>query len=289
MKHVPLSKVLVSLIVLSLAGCFGGADEEGGNPLKPPAGNNGSGARPISPGLYAADYSLLDSARAGWESEFTLDSSGDFRHFLIVGNEPVGDTRGRWFQRDSNLFFGGVTESYIDPSGFFLESYSIEDDTNAVREITDTSFIRKEWTLLRQKPYWVAYRKKPVERLRDGTYEYSRGVEVPAADTSADSTDTMTVRIRITFDGAGFLYSYSEDTLEAFQAKAEWYQLGSVLGTERNSSRSYIDSLGAFEEWDSLPGALLQRVRMISDTSFQLWSPGGILSAPAWDEYRRVP
>jgi hypothetical protein len=292
MKHVPLSQALVSLFVLSLAGCFGGADEEAGNPLDPGPAGQGSNTRSLSPGLYTADYSLLDTARQGWESEFTLDSSGGFRHFLIVQNEPVGDTRGRWIQRDSNLFFSQVTESYMDQNtGFFPEGYSIEDDTNAVREITDTSFIRKEWTLLRQKPYWVAYRKKSVGALEDGTYEYARDVVVPSSDTGAgaDTADTVTVRIRLSFDSEGFLYSYNEDTLETFQAKAQWYQFGSVLATEENSGRSYIDSLGAFDEWSSIPGALLQRIRMVSDTSFQLWSPGSFFTEPAWDEYRRVP
>lgn len=287
MKHIPLTKAAVPLLVLALAGCFGGADEEAGNPLKPGKGGEGSGSLLLSPGLYAADYSLLDSARQGWESEFTLDSSGGFRHILFVQNDPVGDTRGRWFQRDSSLYFSQVTESYMDPnSGFFPAGYSIEDDTNAIREVTDTSFIRKEWTLLRQKPYWVTYRKKSVGTLADGAYEYARDVVVPASDTGSD---TVTVRVRLTFDGGGFLYSYDEGGQEIFQARARWFQLGTVLGTEENSSRSYIDSLDAFGEWDSLPGALLQRIRMVSDTAFQLWSPGDFFTLPTWDEYRRMP
>lgn len=282
MKKPALSLIAVLGFALSLAGCFGGEDGAPTAPITPNDTNKVS-ARKLSPGLYVGDYSPFsaDTTRR-WESEFTLAADGGFRFYWVINNEPIGDIRGKWFQKDSSVHFNGITESFVNQNtGFFGPGEPVEDDTNSIRDITDSSFTRKEWTLLRQKPYWVSYKKKAFAPLYNGTFQFSR-------DFKIDDTTTTTIKIKISLDGTGFLYSYNEDTLESFQAQAQWYMLGSIFATESNRGRSYVDSLKKLGEWDSIPGALLQRVQQVSDTGFQMWSPGNIFAPGSWDNYRKL-
>lgn len=269
----------VMAIALSLGGCFGGEDADD-NPVDPQDTSKISGNK-LKPGLYVGDYSPYDTA-GRWESEFTLSQDGAYRFFWVIDNEPIGDIQGSWFQRDSSLHFTGIKESYMDQgSGLFLPGEGVEDDTNSVRNVTDSSFVRREWTLLRQKPYWVTYRKKNYRTLSNGTFQYSRDIQI-------DSSTNLTVKIKISLDGAGFLYSYNEDTVESFQAAATWFQVGTIFGTEQNRARSFIDSSKTFTPWDTIPGALLQRIKDVSDTAFQMWTPGGFLSNGSWDVYQKL-
>lgn len=263
-------------IALSLAGCFGGEDDAGTKPVNP---QDTAKIKTIKPGFYVADYTPFDTTRR-WESEFTLNADGSYRLYWILSNEAVGDFKGSWFQKDSALYFHTSGETYMNPNtGFFAPHAAIESDTNALRDVTDSSFSRKEWTMLRQKPYWVTYRKQSTRQVGNGAYELRQDIKI-------DSATNMVVKVRITLD-AGFLYSYKEDTVELFQADAKWYQLGSILGTEDNRGRDWIDSTKAFGAWDSIPGSLLQRIR-VSDTAMEIWYPGGFSSAPRWDVYRKL-
>lgn len=282
MKKSALSLLAVLGSALSLAGCFGGEDDTPANPITPPDTTAKVQARKLSPGLYVGDYKPFskDTTRR-WESEFTLAPDGAFRFYWIINNEPIGDIRGKWFQKDSSIHFDGITESYVDQgSGFFGPGDTVEADTNSIRDITDSSFTRKEWTLLRQKPYWVTYRKKTFAPLSNGTFQFSKDF--------IQGNDTTTVKIKISLDGTGFLYSFNEDTLESFQAQAKWFLLGSIFGTEENRGRSYEDSLKRLGEWQAIDGTLLQRVQQVSDTGFEMWSPGNFISAGTWDVYRKL-
>jgi hypothetical protein len=265
-------------LALSLAGCFGGEDGGAGTPVVPK--DTTQTVRKVSPGLYVGDYKPYDTSNI-LESEFSLGQDGAFRFFWIAENEPVADFKGSWFQKDSNLHFTGMTEAYVN-RGFFGPGQPMEDDTNSVRDITDSSFWRKEWTPLRQKPYWVAYKKKAFNRLKSGDYQYLREIKV-------DSATNLTVRIKIELDGTDFLYRYSEDSLESFQAKAVWFQQGSILGTEKNEGRSYDTTTKELGAWEAIPGALLQRVSEVSDTGFKMWTPPSLFNAGTWDIYSKVP
>jgi len=279
MKKSAYSLPIAALFTLSLAGCFGGEEETDTNPIIPV--DSTKAAKKLSPGLYVGDYSPFDTT-GSWESEFTLNLDGSFRFYWILRNEAIGDIKGKWFQKDSSLYFDDVTETFINQnSGFFVDGEVVEDDTNSVRDVTDSSFTRKEWTLMRQKPYWVSYKKKSFAQLKGGDYQYTRDIKV-------DDTTTLKVKIGISLDGTAFLYSYKEDTLESFQAAARWYQIGSIFGTEENRGRSFIDSLKKFDEWDTIPGALLQRIQDVSDTAFFMWSPGNVFSPGAWDVYNKI-
>ena len=183
---------------------------------------------------------------------------------------------GSWFQRDSNLHFSDVRESFVE-GGLFYPGLEVEGDTNAIREITSTSFLRKEWTPLRQKPFWITYRKKSINTLDNGTFRFTREYVV-------DDSTSSTVQINISLEGKGFAYDYVEsssgDTLDAFQAQATWYQIGSIFATEQNLGRSFDTSSACLQlrYWDTIPGTLMQRIKEVSDTAFQMWSPASFFT-----------
>lgn len=272
-KAFPMKKPLFSppavlILALALAGCFGGEDEGATNPGT--TDTAGAARKTLVPGLYAGDYSPYDTTRT-LESEITLAPDGSFRFYWVISNEIIGDQRGKWFQRDSSLFFNSANEAFLQSSGRFNAGQPIEDDTNSVRNLTDTSFIRKEYTLIRQKPFWITYRKKAVGAVKGGDYAYVKA-----------AADTGKVDIKLTLSGTGFLYSYA-DTSTSFQVDAQWYQFGSVFGTEQHRERTFIDSTKAFGEWAGFPGTILQRVRNVSDAGFEMWNA----QSAAWETYRK--
>lgn len=280
------SASLVLALSLALAGCFGGegdtATNTGGN------GQTGGGdIKSLKAGLYVGDYAPYDTAEQGWESEFHLDADGNFRFFWILGNMPVGDIQGKWVQRDSNLQFSSMTESFLDMnSETFPPAYRIDDDTNAVRAVTDTSFIRREWTLLRQKPYWVTYTLRAIPAVKQGTYQFSKYM----SDTLPDTGAVDPTQVRITLDGGGdFGYTIKPDSVIDVEFDGQWAQLGSILVTRNNRVRSWVDSLKAFDDWDTIPGSMLHRVRYVSDTAFHFWFPGNFFSAGDWGVFGRIP
>jgi hypothetical protein len=280
MKTSALARPAIFALVLSLGGCFGGNDSE-----DDPAGpgidpDRTSNLRKLAPGLYEGDYTAYDSIY-GLESEFLLNEDGSYRFFWFTTNTVVADIRGNWFQRDSNVHFNGIREAYVD-GGIFYPGLPIEDDTNAVRQITETSFIRKEWTPLRQKPFWINYRRKTVNPLGDGTFRFSQ--EYPV-----DSSTSSQVRIGISLDGNGysenFLQTFAGDTVRAWLAEADWHQVGSVFVIERYAGQLYDSSSHVYgPDWDSIPGAMMQRIKDVSDTAFKIWAPG---NPGTWDEYRK--
>lgn len=258
-------------LALSLAGCFGGEDDSLTHPDKTPKDTVKSSR--LSPGFYVGDYSPFDSLKE-WNSEFTLNADGTYRFYWIRTNEAVEDIRGSWAHKDSNLYTTAVTESFLS-RGVFGPGSPVEGDTNSIRDVTDSSFIRKEWTWIRQKPYWVTYRKKNLPRLQAGDYQYVQ-------ETAGDSvTPPKITRIKMSLAETDFRYTIT-DTLEYFQAEAKWYFIGTLLVTDANRGRDYDDSLKAFGAWDTIPGSLIQRLQGVSDTGFQMWS--GFL----WDDFRKI-
>ncbi len=265
-------------LALSLGGCFGGND--GDDDTAGPGGR--SNLDKLSPGLYLGDYSPYASVSqldGDLESEFLINADGSYRFFWFFNNTPVVESRGSWFQRDSNLHFNGSTEAYLDGS-IFYPGLPIEDDTNTVREVTATSFIRKEWTPLRQKPLWITYRKQDANPLGDGSFRYSE-------DFVVDSATTITYQVDIRLEDGGeyaesFLQKFKGgDTLRAYLADAAWQQIGSVLIVENYTGRFFDTTTHAYStERDTLPGALLQRIKDVSDSGFKLWTG-------TWDEYRK--
>lgn len=274
-----LAPVLALLLALSLAGCFGGEDGGTNAPVDP--GDTATAAGKVAPGTYVGDYGSYDSSKT-LESELTFGADGAFRFFWIAENEAFGDFEGSWFQRDSNLHFTGMTESYNN-GGLFDSGTAMENDTNLVRDVTDSSFLRKEWTPLRQKPYWIPYRKKAFASLKPGNYQFETRFML-------DSVTSATARARIELTGADYLYRASEDTVEYFQYRAAWFQQGSILGVGKLETRELDTATGAFGDWVPFPGSLLQRISEVSDTAFRIWSPPrSFLDTGVWEIYRKVP
>lgn len=275
-KFAPIAALLLSL---SLAGCFGGEDGATSPPVNP--NDTAKTAKKIAPGTYVGDYGPYDSSHV-LESEFTLAADGTFRFFWFVENDAYGDFKGSWFQRDSNLYFSGMTESYNN-GGLFDSGATMENDTNHIREVTDSSFLRKEWTPLRQKPYWIAYNKKVFAPIKSGNYQFE-------SEIMLDSVTKDTARIRIELNGTDFLFRYSEDTVEYSQYRASWFQQGSILGTESIEARRLDTATGAFSAWERVPGAQLQRTSEVSDTAFRIWyPPQSFFESGVWEVYRKVP
>lgn len=283
MKTNALAQPACLALLLSLGGCFGGEDAKD-NPVGPSRGAN---VARISPGLYVGDYTPYapaDILGGELESEFLIGADGAYRFFWFLDNTPVVDVLGDWTQRDSLVYFDGVSEAYLDQDlGFFYPGVPVEGDTNVVRDVTANSFTRREWTPLRQKPLWVTYRKRDAEDLPgDGSFTYSE-------DFAVDSATALNYRMRVRLDGRGysedFVRSYGGDTLNAHLAEGRWSQIGSVFLIERYIRRGFDTASHAYRERrDTLPGAILQRIREVSDTAFQLWAPG----APGtWDVYRK--
>lgn len=266
-----------ALSLMALAGCLGGDElATAPDPVKDTT-KTAPKIKLITPGSYQGDYAWIDSNKHGLESEFILDASGTYRLFWIADSEAVYDQRGNWHQADSNFYFSGVQEAWVS-NGIFNDFASMEDDTNAVREVTDDAFIRREYTPLRQKPYWITYHRKAFPRLADGEYFLDK--------TFGTDSDAVTYHFKIKLDAGKFLFTVT-DTIENFQAEAKFYQVGSFLATEENQQRELDSTNVNWDKWLPVEGTILKRVRAISDTSFNMWNPASFFEPGSWDHYAR--
>ncbi|MDQ3000699.1 MAG: hypothetical protein M3Y08_05505 [Fibrobacterota bacterium] len=264
--------LLLSISALFAAGCFFGGEDD--------TSTAASQSKTLSPGFYVGDYAWIDSNKHGLESEFVLDTDGSYRLFWILHNDAVYDQWGSWLQRDSTVFLSLVEDAWLD-GGVFDGFVPQEDDTNLISNITDTSFTRREWTPLRQKPYWITYHKSTAPRLHEGAYllEKSYGEDADKVDYKFGISLTQNV----------FLFRVTTDSIETFQADARFYQIGSFVATVDNRQRTVDDSTKTFkDDWRNVDGAVLKRLKTVSDTAFELWNaylgPNG-----EWEPYRAAP
>ncbi|MEO6096807.1 MAG: hypothetical protein ABIW76_14345 [Fibrobacteria bacterium] len=270
---------LSALSALLAGGCLFGGEDDAALPIveKPKANDTLPKARRIVPGIYVGDYSWIDSGRTGFDTEFLLDTNGTYRLFWISENEALYDQRGVWIQKDSSFLFSRSEVSKVE-NGVFARYIGIEDDTNSVRNVSDSAFVRLEWTPLRQKPYWIAYHRVSYPQLREGVYALSK--------TFGTDTDKVVLDFSIEFKAGKFLMTVDENTLPNFQADAKYRQLGSFLVTEENRDRK-VDSTRNYSNWKTYDGALVQRLQTISDTAFSMWNPSSIFEAGGWDHYSK--
>jgi hypothetical protein len=270
---------LTALSALFAAGCFFGGEEDSPLPIVPDPKVNDTlpKVRRIVPGVYVGDYSWIDSGRTGFDSEFLLDTNGTYRVFWISENEAVYDQRGAWIQRDSSLFFSGSEDTWVD-GGVFAFYAGMEDDTNSVRNVTDSTFIRREWTPLRQKPYWITYRRVTYPKLSDGVYTLTK--------TFGSDSNKVVYDFNIELKAGKFVLTVDEDSLPNFQADAQYSQVGSFLVTDKNRNRE-ADSTRTYSEWFAFDGLLLQRLQTISDTAFDMWNPPSVFELGNWYHYRK--
>ncbi len=274
-------KILFGLIcTLVVTGCFfGGAGDSAITEVKKDTVVNLPKTKSLVPGLYVGDYTWIDSNKMGLESELNLQSTGEYQLSLIQVNEAVYNQKGTWALHDSSMHFENA-EAAGGNGGFFYKYSKIENDTNSIRNITDTSFIRLEYTPLRQKPYWITYRKRSYPKLSFGYYQHIKSYQ-------KDSVTTIDVKFNINLEGGVYKFSIVEDTLESFQIQASWRQIGTFLVTEKNLQREYVDSSKSFSAWDTLGGVIMQRLRTVSDSSFQMWNPpGNPFDTGSWDKYK---
>lgn len=271
----------ILLSALLCAGCIFGGDNDSPTGVPGPASKPPEPPSPIrwiAPGAYAGDYSAINENNHGLQSEFVLDPGGNFDLMWIIGNESVIHHRGRWSQRDSSFFFESMTDTWLADDSLFVHPGELENDTNAIREVTDTSFIRLEWTPLRQKPYWIPYRKIPVPALRSGRYSVSKSY--------TDSTGQAEFSISLEIEGGGFTIGIASDSLEVFQSTGSWRRVGSFLALEQVLERG-LDPMGGLTDWNPVPGYRLKRLDSVSDTAFSLWSPSSSREPEGyWDRYR---
>ncbi|GEM_PF-2323576 len=275
-------RIFVAISALFAAGCFFGGSEDTSTSVVIDDKTKDSlpKARPIVPGLYVGDYSWIDSGKAGLESEFLLDTNGAYRLFWISQNEAVYDQRGAWVQRDSSFFFTHTLETWAS-SGIFNNFTSMENDTNTVRNVTDTTFSRREWTPLRQKPYWIAYHKKSYPKLQEGIYQLTK-----IYGDSIDTAGRTTYNFEIKLAEGKFTFTVRQDSLPSFQADAKYYQVGSFLATDENRQRE-VDSTKQYSAWSPIEGSILKRLQTVSDTAFTMWNPPSFFQAGSWDLYSK--
>jgi hypothetical protein len=263
---------LISVSAILASGCFFGGESD--------SSTAASKTKGVSPGFYVGDYAWIDSNRHGLESEFVLAEDGTYRLFWIADNEAVYDQRGSWLHKDGSFFLSLAEDAWLY-GGVFDGFAPVDDDTNLIANVTDSSFTRREWTPLRQKPYWITYHKSSVPKLHEGEYLLEKSY--------GEDTDKVMYKFRIALDKDAFSFSATEDSLEIFQADAKYYQIGSFLATVENRQREVDDSTKTFkDDWYNVEGAILKRLKTVSDTAFSMWNPS---SGPVgdWDPYSAPP
>jgi hypothetical protein len=277
------NRILVALSALLAAGCFfGGQNESSTEPANdnPKTTDSLPKARMIAPGMYVGDYAWIDSNKHGLGSEFVLDTNGSFRLFWVSENEAVYDQRGGWLQRDSSFYFSNIQDTWV-ANGIFSDYKGMEDDTNSVRNVTDSSFTRREWTPLRQKPYWIAYKKMTFPKLKEGLYVLKK-----TYGNDSDST-RVDYRFEVKLTSSDFDFSVTMDTLRSFEANAKYYQIGSFLATDQNRQRE-VDSTNTLPStWNPVEGSILKRLQAVSDTAFTMWNPPSFFEDGSWDSYSK--
>lgn len=279
--RIPLSAMPLAgcaVVALLLAGCFGGEDDA--STMGPENPGNPASTRKITPGFYVGDYSRIDSERfAGMESEFLMDADGSFEHLFIYQDDAIFDHSGKWAQSGGDFIF---TETLVSESnqGVFDGYAPLEDDTNSVRNVTDSGFTRNEWTPLRQKPYWMAYKRKTdFPKLSQGIY-YHHVIDTftIVADTSDTTGAVDTLKVvdklyRFEFAGGDTLrFSMTVDSLETYQLEAEYRRFGSFLVTENHRDRGR-DTANVFTEWQSKTGTVFMKLKEATETTILLQTP----------------
>lgn len=266
------------------AGCFFGGEDDSALPIveEPKTNDTLPKVRRIVPGLYTGDYSWIDSGRAGLESEFLLDTNGAYRLFWISKNEAVYDQHGAWIQKDSAFLFTRAEETWRQ-DGIFSNYAQMENDTNSLRNVTDSGFVRREWTPLRQRPYWIAYHRMTYPKLREGLYTHTESY----TNTTDSIIDTVIYDFSIELKAGTFVMTVDQDSKPNFQADAKYYQVGSFLITDENRNRQ-ADSTRVYSQWYAFEGNIIQRVQSISDTAFTLWNPSpSDLDSGNWAHYSK--
>ncbi|MEO7424374.1 MAG: hypothetical protein ABI036_04255 [Fibrobacteria bacterium] len=283
MKLLILKSALL-LSALSAAGCFFGGESDSPTSIYdggPKQNDTLPKVKKIVPGLYVGSYSEYDTSAQTIESELLLNADGSYRLFYIFGEVAFYDQSGTWFQKDSSLYFLNAQKSDIDPDfGIFPPATKLENDTNALVSVTDSSFRRLEYTPLRQKPYWISYKRKSAPALKEGTYFMEKTV----------AKDSVVADMKMVIDllKGDFAFSYSESGIVTFQMKAKYSLAGTFLITENNSYRR-IDTTDAFGEWTPLDGYSVQRLKSVEDTAFSMLSSIFGYSRGYWDSYSLVP
>jgi hypothetical protein len=228
--------------------------------------------------VYLADYGWIDTTARGLESEFILDANGKFQHYYVFENEASMETRGDWVQKDSAFYFAKLEETQVN-GGVFDNFSSLEDDTNAVMRVTDSSFMRREWTPLRQKPYWVTYHRKSFPSLKEGLYKMVK------IDSSDSVPVTLTFKIDLKNDE--YTYTFTVGDTDSYQANAKYHQVGSFLAIDGIRQRQ-IDSTKAYGDWDPVSGTALWRLETVTDASFHVWNPAYFMIPGNWDTYDKI-
>lgn len=281
--------LLILLFVLASAGCFFGGENDAATDF-PFAATDPEDTVPtvepprvrfVTPGTYAGDYTWIDSNIYELESELVLEARGTFHHGYFQHNETIITQDGEWSQRDSQFFFKSILQTYLNSDSLFQFPDSLDDDTNLVRNLTDTSFLRLEWTPLRQKPYWITYRRKAVPDLEEGRYTLVKSYLEPGGAKEYEFTIELTE--------SDFLLTVSREETDLFQSFAKWNRLGSFMVLEEMQERE-VDSTGELPEvWRQVFGWSLKRLDAVSDSGFSLWSPTSIRHPVGnWDVFRKT-
>ncbi len=268
--------------VLVIAGCFFGCESDSPTTItkeNTQVKDSLPQAKKITPGLYVGAYDWIDTARQGLSSEFLLDANGSYRFFYVFSDNAFYDQNGNWFQKDSAFYFSGTKDCNVSNDGVFYTLAPVENDTNAILNVTDTSFQRREYTPFRQKPYWITYTRRNSTRVKEGSYFMKRATVV---DSVPD-----TVQFVIDLSNTDFTYSVTQSKVLSYQASAKYHQVGTFLIAEENRYRQ-IDSLKTLGAWSPLDGYSIQRLKTVSDTSFEMMSSVFGFEPGTWDPYSKV-
>ncbi len=232
----------------------------------------------IQSGYYIAEYDSAVSGLAGIESEFYLGQDGSFEFFGIYENQTNYDQIGKWHQVDTNIFLTELYESFGTVSTF--KSYETTlDDTLKIKGVDDTSFFRFENLGGLGNGTWVRYLKRNFLKPKSGDYEYKDTVQI-------DSVKKHIYTEKINLNGKVFLYSLYTDTLLEYQQQAEWNTAGSFLITSKLQERNYDSTLQDLGGWKLLVGVSTNRLRAITDSSFEAYIPSS-QETGIWEVYHK--
>jgi hypothetical protein len=277
------------LFLVVLGGCLGGAGEG-------PAGADGPGgddaaSGELRAGSYEGDYGYIpDSLRQGFEAELILNPDGTYRNIWIQHSEAVYDERGEWSQKGASLFLRNSTESWADYR-VFDESKPIDDDTCRLEKVTDTAFTRNEWIpVVLRKRQWTRYRRKAYPVIPQGLYQFILEPDSSALEDSAnpDAPQPPPQTYRMRFRDGQYEFSVS-DSSESYQSRSSYYQIGSLLALENTQERDRDTTPSGWSDWRPVPGSTLQRLRVVTDSSLEIWYPGSLFLPASWDHYSRIP
>jgi hypothetical protein len=279
------SGITASLFCASLlAGCLVGGTED-----TPVAGS-------VRPGLYRIDYTphfpaygVPHADSFGVVTNLLLDSSGQYRLFLVdtfyAGAVPLVVYAGQWSSGPASLvqsarLYGAAYPNDFSYPGIFYYS-PVFTDSAPVRAAAPGFFQRYEDDFISGSNLWMTYRALAAPVPLTGRYTLQ--------DTLLGvNAAPLTRREELDFNRGGSFRSreYYDGELAVETLADRWLQPGDYVFAV-NPRRRYFDTAGVATPWDTLPGDWVLTLRAIGTGAFERLDVFDWYDEYAWVTYRK--